>query len=246
MDCSTARLFLQLGRPYARELEEPEAVELEAHLAHCTACHHYAMDAERLDKHLGKAIRSVEVPKGLKEHLLQRLTSEQSDRQRRWVGHAARVAALAAGVLLLIWGYQTIFGPRRPVLEAETVLRDYNIVRPDREDANLQLKQLGALACAPSFTNYAYLIGSPSLAVLPGTENSKPIRVPQFVFAHRDRQAIIYAVSRRQCQIEELETMDRGYAFNLDLWPDERNRDTVYFVLFTGKEWDWLRVPPPE
>ena len=57
MDCDTARLFLHFCRPGHDDLGGPEAVELEDHLAHCTACHAQALSQRHFDAHLGRAVR---------------------------------------------------------------------------------------------------------------------------------------------------------------------------------------------
>src|SRR4051794_20641029 len=98
MDCSTARLFLTLGGH--------EAEELKKHLEHCSECNALDIDRRRLDQHLGQAMLAVEVPKGLRKQILERLEEERQPfsrrsfaRTRKWVG------AAAAAVLVLVGAY---------------------------------------------------------------------------------------------------------------------------------------------
>lgn len=247
MDCSTARLFLQLGRPGApRDLDEPEGTELEAHLAQCHACHQVAHDQDRLDTALGAAMRAVEVPGGLREQIERRLAEQRRDCQRRWVTHLRRGVAAAAAVVALALVLRLLFAPSRPTIDAMAVVRDYNIVRPDKDAADEQLRQLDLRACAPRFVKYGYLLGAPSRAVLPGTEDWKtPVQAAQFVFAHEKHQAVVYAIPQKRFEVELLDTVDQGYTFSLAYKQDE-NLPYTYLILHTGKDWKWLYDPSAE
>lgn len=248
MDCSTARLFLQLSRPEGNELQDAEAAELEAHLAVCTVCNHLAQDQARLDDHLGRAMRAVEVPRGLQEQLLHRLAAEQADRHRRWVAHIGRSLAAAAAILLLVWGWNYLYAPGKPVIAADDVLHGGNLTRAGSEErANDQLRLLRTVTGAPSFVNYAYLKGGAALAILPGTEHlKKPIEVPQLIFIDGPREAFVYCVPRDKFEIQDLENPSHGYTYKLDVYsPEDEFEDArfVYFILHTGGNWSqWLKL----
>ncbi len=246
MDCSTARLFLQLGPPGAsRDLGPEEAEELKHHLGDCAACHQLDIDQRRLDAALGKAMCDVKVPTGLKEQVLLRLAAEQGARERRWGGRVFLAVASAAASFLVCWAAWALWAPLRPTITGEEVVRDYNIVRPDRDAANAQLRQLGLPACAPDL-NYAYLTGAPSRAVLPGTEDWKrPVEVAQFVFAHNGQQAIVYAVPHKEAKVERPESSDQGYTYSLH-YADGTDGKYVCLILHTGKSWEWLKAPGAE
>jgi hypothetical protein len=145
-----------------------------------------------------------------------------------------------------VFGLQAYFAARRPVLAAESVVRDFNILRPDRDGSNDQLRQLGSTPSAPSFVNYAFLCGEPSLAILPGTQDDKkPVRVPQFFFAGKmeEQRAVVYAVPKKQFDVES-ESPDPGYKWKLAVEHDSENPRYVYLILHTGRDWEWLRQPP--
>lgn len=103
MDCNHARLLLTFARERAA-LDSGEADTLEHHLNHCPDCAVLAASEERLDTALGRAMRDVPVPAGLKSRLLARLPRPR--RLRRWVVSglaAAAVLLLAAGVSWRLW-----------------------------------------------------------------------------------------------------------------------------------------------
>src|SRR4051812_23626861 len=68
MDCDNARLYLPFLTPGGKDLDGREAEELHRHLAECSACNALAMNTRRLDQHLGRAMRAVEVPGGEESH----------------------------------------------------------------------------------------------------------------------------------------------------------------------------------
>jgi len=247
MACNTARLFLPFHRPGGRDLDGPEAADLENHLAQCNECNALAMTQDRLDTALGKAMRAVEVPRGLRGQILERLAARPA-RKPRWVAYSVRGLTAAAAVLLVLIGWFVFYNPIRRPVNAEEVFLSFNISRPTQEAGDAQIRQLGARAGSPDFVNYAYLTGSPSLAILPGTQDDKsPVKVPQLVFQHGDRHAVVYVVSRKKFQLEEPDTLgDGGYTYRLEVvQPDPDRGEFAYLVLYTGSNWDWLKVADP-
>jgi hypothetical protein len=247
MDCSTARLFLQFQRPNAWDLDGPEAQELEEHLAHCTECNTLARAARRLDGHLGRAMRAVEVPEGLRTQILRKLAAERSDWYRRWFGRATRGLVAAAALLLVLGGAYSwwYFRPAR-LIDPFTVAQDFNVRRPDLNEVNRMLKSRGSAPCAPDFVNYAYLTGQPAVVELPGYEN---VEVPQLVFTHPDRgterRAVILVLNDQKFRVGDIENDDHGYKYRLEVYkdpdPDSISKYT-YLVLYTGDDWNWLKV----
>lgn len=244
MDCDAVRLLLPYARPGGGELAEPERGELDAHLAGCPDCHALAAAQARLDAALGEAMRAVEVPSRLKTEILHRLAAERGDWWRRRVGGYARAMAAAAAVLLLVWGWYTFYRPARPELAAEEVFVSFNVSRPGRDEVNEQLRQLGSVAGAPAFLDYAYLTGAPSLAVLPGTQDYKsPVKAPQLIFTAGSQRVVVFIVPQRDYQVEDLNNPAHGYTYRIDVVRPEDDPRFVYLILHTGDSWDWLRLP---
>jgi hypothetical protein len=100
MDCRTARLLLDFARPRPAELPADEAAALEGHLTGCPECEAAARAERQLDDHLGRAVRAVHVPEGLRGRLLDRLAADRRAWRRRWVKRGAGALALAASVVL--------------------------------------------------------------------------------------------------------------------------------------------------
>ena len=131
MDCNTARLFIPCRQPGSRDLDGPEAADLDTHLAQCHECHTLATTHDRLDQHLGKAMRAVEVPIGLRASILEHLAS-QPRRKPRWVAYTLRGLAAAAAVLLLLTGWYVFHEPKRRMLDAENIFVSFNVSPPVR------------------------------------------------------------------------------------------------------------------
>src|SRR5262245_51711632 len=97
MDCDHARLLLSFRRDLAA-LDRSEADHLNEHLEQCPDCAGLTAADQRLDQALGRAMRAVSVPAGLKERLLSVLPGPRPLWRRwRFVASAAAAALLLAG-----------------------------------------------------------------------------------------------------------------------------------------------------
>lgn len=178
MDCDNARLFLAYLSPSGKDLDGAEAEELRTHLEQCSACNALAMNARRLDQHVGRAMHDVPVPAGLNARLLQRLADEGGKVRRRWL---KRVASLAAAAMLLFgvsYGAYVWYAPRLNAIDVHYARHAGSVGGQNRDHANDVLKRLGARPIAPDF-DYQYLVGEPVLAEVPGHEKKV---VPKFLF----------------------------------------------------------------
>jgi hypothetical protein len=244
MDCKTARFLLDFYRPGTTDLDGPEAQELEQHLGGCSECNAQAGSQRRLDQHFGRAMRAVEIPPGLRKDVLEALALQRRTWHRRHLSRAVRVGAIAASLLLAVgmgWYFWDTFRPKR--IYADEVAYALNVTPPDRDGVNAALKRLGEGAFAPTFVNYAYLTGSPSLAPLPGHPG---VKVPQLVFTQdpftargADHRAVIYVLDRRRFPLQDVEAAS-DYQFHLEVrQQDER---VSYLIFYSGNSWDWLKA----
>lgn len=70
MKCDDALEQLESARPGSGDREEPELSEAAGHVRHCADCRSTLQQRERLDLQIGRAMRDVPLPDGLKDRLL--------------------------------------------------------------------------------------------------------------------------------------------------------------------------------
>jgi hypothetical protein len=244
MDCKTARLLLDFARPQARELEAEEAGALEGHLDQCSDCHGLARGERELDATLGKAMRQVEVPVGLRDQLLHRLEAQRGDWQRQRFAHRIRIAAAAlAASLLLSWGvWHWIIDRPRPQIDPNAVAEAVN--DSAAEDARVKLeealKRMGVDTPLSPHLNYNLLIAPPGLAELPGYPTQK---VAMLVFSRNGRHATVYVVATEQLPSDVSQSVG-GATYKVEVLAAEGERYT-FLVVHDGENLDWLRPHDP-
>jgi hypothetical protein len=245
MDCKTARLFLYFDRPRAGELDRAEADALQAHLASCLDCAATARPEQALDVHLGRAMRAVEVPEGLRGRLLERLAAERDATYRRWIGHGLRVVAAAAALVLLTWGaVWWWYGHVKPGLDLADVFQQKNLKTFDADAVRAGFARMGVKTGVPANLNYSFLTEY-GLSELPGHEGK--VVVPQLIFNHGKRRAVVYIVSDRQFKLESLDGPHAvpadGYAYKLDVLPPFKSAGGRFacLIFYTGSDDGWLR-----
>jgi hypothetical protein len=239
MDCKTARLLLDFARPQARELEAEEAADLERHLDHCPNCHSRASAENQLDTCLGKAMRQVDVPAGLREQLFARLETARGDWHRQRFAHVARLCAAAAALLLLSWaGWYWVREYLVAPVDTEQVAYavSYEATEDPRERTEKSLKDLGFETPLSPYLDYSLLVGSPVLAELPGYPGRK---VPRLDFARNGRVARVYLIVKRAVPKDEPAL---GGSFKAEFLPDE-GEPYRFLVIHDGENLDWLRPP---
>jgi hypothetical protein len=243
MDCNTARLVLEFARPSASDLHPAEREALENHLDRCTECADLA-HAERLfDRHVGEAMRQVEVPDRLKAHLLSRLAAERGNSYRRFIVPGIRAVAAAAAVLLLVWG---IARWREEQLQPVDLDKAHNLAnnisQREREEAEAYFHKHGWTVQMPADLNYAHL-ASYDLAEF------QERQVPHLLFIKRlengNREcAQLYLVSRNQFDLKPLarpEVSSVGYEYKIEV----RYRpgdDQAWIIQYTGDSLNWLKM----
>jgi hypothetical protein len=243
MDCKTARLLLDFARPQARELGPEEVGALENHLDHCADCHGLARAERGLDERLGNAMRQVELPAGLRDRLWARLEAERGDWHRRRFGHAMRLAAAAAVLLLLSWGaVRWVLHHSRPLIDPQQVARAVNdeAMQDPRTRIEAELKRMGVETTLSPQLNYNLVIAPASLAELPGFPNQQ---VAMLVFSRNGRFATVYLVSTEQLR-DGIPLAVGGATFKVDVLPSAGEAYT-FLVVHDGDNLDWLQPPEP-
>lgn len=235
MDCKTARLLLCFPPSGADALNGPESASLRDHLAVCPDCDMAYRAETRLDAHVGRVVRDVPLPSGLKERLLSRLAADRADQLRKFVFRTIRTAAVAASVLLLAWSvwYLTRTGPQ---IDAAAVHLAWNVARPTNpETVENAFQAMGYRYCAPEFVNYAYpcVIGEGELPGYPGR------KAPRLIFIGPREHAVLIAVNKSDLLPEAIP--EPGYKYRIEVVPSESR--WAFLVLYTGDNWHWLQAP---
>jgi hypothetical protein len=245
MDCKTARLLLDFARPQAGELEAEEARALESHLDHCSDCHSQARGERQFDASLGRAMRQVETPAGLRDELLARLESERSAWYRQRFARRARRLVAAAALLLLglgawYWVMEWTVARIDPNLVAEAAQSD-NAEDP-RTRTEAALKRMGVETPLSPHLDYHYLACPPSWAELPGYPGRK---VTMLVFARNGQVALVYLIREKAIPSDTPKVLGDG-TFKAELLPQEEGQPYRFLVIHDGANIDWLHPPEPQ
>jgi predicted anti-sigma-YlaC factor YlaD len=253
MDCRTARHLLEFTRPGGADLDRADQADLERHLADCPDCDGLARAERRADDHLGRAVRDVPVPHGLRERLLRRLAEEREAWYRRWLARGLRTAAAAAAVVLIAWFALTSWRkhhlPRYDEATlASAVLEQHSVAPPNRDDAEAFFRDKGFLTAAPAEFDYRYLFGYHIQDDFRIGGDSRRHRVPCLEFVRIDE-------GRQTAQLARVYVL-LGDRFNLRGLPEEykspsgdRYRVQVwhrgkyaYVVVYTGSDLEDMLV----
>ena len=70
MDCQSALEILEAARPDSGDRDAPELTVAAAHVETCSRCAELVNATRNLDRQIGRALRDVEVPAGLRQRLL--------------------------------------------------------------------------------------------------------------------------------------------------------------------------------
>ena len=79
MDCRTALEILEIARPDSDDLKDPELAAAAEHVGSCPQCEASFRSRQELDREIGRLMRDVPVPAGLKQQLLQQLVDESGE-----------------------------------------------------------------------------------------------------------------------------------------------------------------------
>jgi hypothetical protein len=237
MDCKTARLLLDFARPLTPELEESEGEALAGHLADCPSCEAVHRAERCIDDHIGKAMRAVPVPDGLRERIRGELARHG---ERRYLRRLAWGAATAIAASVLLVAGLTYWG-QRPAVHLEALHTENNQSLPrDAAEVGAWFKRPALLS--PAQFDYHGLIKC-DWADMQGR------KVPCLVFRQGAELAWVYIVNDRQFDLESLKgqgPLSGGRSIAV-LWPTGNEQHTAYIVIFTGGllEAFFARPSPP-
>jgi HAMP domain-containing protein len=245
MDCKTARGLLDFARRRPPELDAADAAALEDHLFQCHPCAALAAAQRRFDEPLGRAMRRVEVPPGLKTMILDRLDAARADCSRRRTKRWARALAAAAAILIAVggvWYWQSVVS--RPSINLEDLresVQQQAVISRTRDDVTAEIKaKFGVATVLPDDLNYNLLTHT-ALDKFDGKW------VPLLIFNRNDQaraHAAVYVLSDGQFNLQGLTGHDpspAGYSNKVDVLLHPNGR-YAYVIIYTGDDWRWLRT----
>jgi hypothetical protein len=242
MDCKTARLMLEFSRPQANEMDAAEQAALEQHLAGCSECETSSRTERNIDRGFAKAMQAVEVPSALRGRLLARLDRERGDVHLRWFGHAGRIAAAAAALLLIAWGIIAWRQSQLPAVDMDLSWQDLQADRVTPPNADViaeRFRQLGYDGPFPRDLNY-------SLLTYYGMGNLQGRQVPQLIFIapQGEAHARVRLISDKQFNLANLPAgyqSPEGYPYKITVLRSASGHGAE-LVDYTGSDANWFRT----
>lgn len=243
MDCSNARLLLAFARPRANELPHSDAAELRHHLDTCTECATHAGGERRTDEHLGRAVRDVPLPTGLKNRLLDRLNRQRGLAHRRWAAAAAGLSVAAALLLgFALWAFLT--GPPPVPVDiavlGETVAVKTSNPTPEWVEQWFAQTHRVSLVAPRTFGQHQLdytLLMDYDLVTLP---NGRP--APKLLFVRGKERLVVYVLATRQFTPTGTEEESLGWTAQLHEAPEGPFN---FLIFFTGRDLGLFCQRPP-
>ncbi|HEV3260290.1 MAG TPA: zf-HC2 domain-containing protein, partial [Gemmataceae bacterium] len=202
MDCRTARLLLDFARPCPAELPADEAAALEGHLTGCPDCDSLSRAERQLDDHLGRAVRAVPEPQGLRGRLLERLAGERRAWNHRWLVPSGGIAAAAAVLALALFTWWQ--WPRPPQqVNVQAIVDDLRMMQnasPEQVEDGFKEKY-GMTATVPR--EFDGLPLNYALLTYYGPGFCQGRIVPMLFFQRGNDRAYIYIVSGKQFDLKD-------------------------------------------
>jgi hypothetical protein len=250
MDCKTAQNLLDYARPHAVDLAAEDVRALEDHLTLCPDCNAQAKHERRIDEHLSRAMKAVEVPDRLRNHLLAQLKAERGDMYRRRISSGLRYVAAVAACLLLaalsVFGWSQYRFANRPQPDLDSFVAqviDNQRQHPDRAEVEKEFQQQHGVATVLPAFEYRYLTTY-------GMAKFQGALVPKLVFNcdnnEENAHAYVYVLSEKQFKLNKLTTpfqASTGYGYMVEVLHTP-NSPYAYVIVHTGETYDWLKLKP--
>jgi hypothetical protein len=175
--------------------------------------------------------------------LVSRLDQERGDVYLRWFGHAGRVAAAVAAIVLIAWGVYAWKQNNLPAVNMELAWDEAHnsMVAPPSGDVLAErFRRSGYDGSFPRDLNYSFLTNY-------GMREFQGRLVPQLIFqaTHGGARAEVKVLSAKQFNLKHAPVdfqSPEGYPFKIELWTDSSGCDVL--VNYTGDSAEWLRERP--
>lgn len=239
MDCNDARFYLRFRHSGPDDLGPDVVTDLDRHLADCPRCAAEATASRRFDAAVGRAMRDVPVPAGLRAKLVADLSARRGNVLRR---KAYRYAAVAASLLLAVGIAAGIFSAARPTLETDTLVQsaDEQLDAPAAEQAVRRWLAAEGLPPLPDPFDFA-------LYLTHGTEPVQGRAVPVVVFRHPQGPgyAKVYAFRDTQFKLKDVKGAQASRCQAVVLKERDAATGVTFVAVYTGDRLDpFLRGGP--
>lgn len=246
MDCKTARYLLDFNRPSGHDLDAADRAALDDHLAVCPDCDSACRAERQLDEHLGRAVRDVPIPHGLQERILGRLRRQRDEWWLEGMKRTARYAAVAAVLLLAVFGWLTWKEHHKPTPSGEELVQEFRdpfvISPPTAREARDFFARKGHKVDLPPQLDYKYLTGY-DLAWLKGRD------VPRLRFIRFTPQgsivqyAEVYILTSKQFNLSKLKEYVDTDDYRAKMVISTPSADHAYVIVHTGDLNDLRQQP---
>ncbi len=228
MDCHDAQFYLRLRRPGSDESDPDVTAALERHLAGCPGCGAAGRAIAGFDAAVGRAMRAVPVPDGLRDQLFAEVATRRGTVLRRKM---YRYAAAAASVVVTCGLALGVYSAARPQADvtALTISND-ELGQPQGAE-----KQIAAFLKAQYLPTLPESF-DPTLFIHAGTESVQGRDVPVLIFRERSGPGIakVYAFRGTAFKLDAIRD-EQASLFTAKPYPHPAARMT-YVVVFTGMD----------
>lgn len=239
MDCNTARLLAEFIRPTSSELEPEQRALVEAHLRTCPYCQPIVSAQCAFDAQIGRAMRAVPIPEGLKTRLRDRLAAQRGAYYRRRILQAT---AAAAALVLAFWIGRNWTRPPLTTIDPETIaaLTESHLKDPKGQVTDWLRAQ--RLKFQPPLPNDRVFdlnrVAHFSLAHFQGKA------VPMLLFiGNHNTFAKVYLIRSYEFTVQPLQNELRRSDFGLLILQDKEQPSLRYVVIYRGDSLEPFLLP---
>jgi len=228
MDCRDAQFYLRLRRPGSDELDPDAAAALDRHLAGCPACAAAGRVLADFDAAVGRAMRAVPVPEGLRDQLFAEVATRRGAVLRRTT---YRYLAVAASVIVTCGLAFGVYSAARPTADMPAlVMTQDELGQPQGAE-----RQIAAFLKAQSLPALPEPF-DPALFIHAGTESVQGRDVPVLIFRERTGQGLakVYAFRGSSFKLDAIRD-EQASLFSAKPYPNA-TAGMTYVVVFTGMD----------
>jgi hypothetical protein len=228
MDCRDAQFYLRLRRPGSDDLDADASAALDRHLAGCAGCAAAGRALAGFDAAVGRAMRAVPVPDGLRDRVFAEAASRRGAVRRRQVYRGLAVAASVLVTCGLALGVYSAARPHADVMRLVGINDELGQPQGAERQIAAFLKTHNLPALPEPF--------DPALFVHAGTESVQGRDVPVLVFRERTGPGLakVYAYRDTAFKLDRIRD-EQASLFSARPYPNP-TAGMTYVVVYTGMD----------